>query len=107
MTAVTEVVPLLLPMVSVTGTGFTVPVKLAFCPAAWNENRLVPVGPIAACKGTPLIVPVKKNGPKALDVTVPVKEPGGIVTAKVPIWRVTGSAGGLIPLLALPKVKLD
>jgi hypothetical protein len=33
------------------------------------------VGAIAACKDTPLIVPVKKNGPKALDVIVPVKEP--------------------------------
>jgi hypothetical protein len=107
MVAVTEAVPLLLPMVSVTGTGFTVPVKLAFCAAASNTNRLVPVGPIAARKGTPWFVPVNKNGPKALPVVVPVKEPAGMVVEKVPIWRVTASAGGLIPLLVLPKVKLD
>jgi hypothetical protein len=54
-----------------------------------------------------LIAPVKKNGPKALDVTVPVKEPGGMVKAKVPTWKVTGWAKGLIPLLVLPKVKLE
>jgi hypothetical protein len=30
-----------------------------------------------------------------------------MVTAKVPIWKVTGWAKGLIPLLVLPKVKLD
>jgi hypothetical protein len=51
--------------------------------------------------GTPPITPSNVNGPNP----VPVKEPGGIVTAKVPIWRVTGSAAGLIPFLALPKVR--
>jgi hypothetical protein len=107
MVAVNEAVPLLTPIETLAVTGFTVPVRLAFCAPAWNENRLVPVGAIAACKDTPLIVPVKKNGPKALDVIVPVKEPGGMVTAKVPIWKVTGWAKGLIPLLVLPKVKLD
>jgi hypothetical protein len=30
-----------------------------------------------------------------------------MVVVKVPTWRVTGSAGGLIPLLALPNVKFD
>ncbi len=107
MAAVNEAVPLLTPIETLAVTGFTVPVRLAFCAPAWNENRLVPVGAIAACKDTPLIVPVQKNGPNALDVIVPVKEPGGIVTAKVPIWKVTGWAKGLIPLLVLPKVKLD
>jgi hypothetical protein len=77
------------------------------CAAKSNTNRLVPVGPIAACMATPLIAPVKLNGPKALAVLVPVKEPAGMVVEKVPIWRVTASAGGLIPLLVLPKVKLD
>lgn len=81
MVAVNEAVPLSTPIETLAVTGFTVPVRLAFCVPAWNENRLVPVGAIAACKDTPLIVPVKKNGPKALAVTVPVKEPGGMVTA--------------------------
>ena len=107
MVAVTEAVPLLTPIETLAVTGFTVPVRLAFCAPAWNENRLAPVGAIAACKDTPLIVPVKKNGLNALDMIVPVKEPGGMVTAKVPIWKVTGWAKGLIPLLVLPKVKLD
>ena len=51
-------------------------------PPPGTTNRLVPVGAIAACKDTPLIVPVKLNGPKALPVVVPVKEPGGMVTAQ-------------------------
>ena len=83
MVAVTEAMPLLLPMVRVTGTGFTVPVRLAFCAPAWNENRLAPVGAIVACKDTPLIVPANVNGPNDV-LVVPVKEPGGMVKAKVP-----------------------
>src|ERR1700732_1505961 len=34
-----------------------------------------------------------------------LNEPAGIVTEKVPIWRVTFSVTGLIPLLFLPRVK--
>src|SRR6266849_4226977 len=34
-----------------------------------------------------------------------LKEPGGIVTEKVPICRVTFSARGLIPLVFAPRVK--
>jgi len=30
-----------------------------------------------------------------------------MVMVKVPIWRVTASVTGLIPLLVLPKVKFD
>jgi hypothetical protein len=53
MTAVTEVVPLSSPMVNVTGTGFTVPVKLAICAAAPNAYLFVPVAPVRAIMGTP------------------------------------------------------
>ena len=35
------------------------------------------------------------------------KEPAGIVIVKLPIWSVTGPAGGLIPLLVFPRVKLE
>jgi hypothetical protein len=51
MRALTEVVPLLLPMVvSVTVTGFVVPFKFAPVPSAWNAYRKVPVGVIRACR---------------------------------------------------------
>ena len=43
MRALTEVVPQLSPMVSITGTGFTVPVKLASRAFATNEFHSVPV----------------------------------------------------------------
>jgi hypothetical protein len=101
MAAVTETVPVSAPMVSVTGTGFTVPVKLAFVATAVKAYRFVPVGLIPTVKSTPLITPWKENEP------APVKERDGMVAVKVPTWRVTGSAGGLIPLLALPNVKFD
>jgi len=35
------------------------------------------------------------------------KEPGGIVVLKLPIWSVTRSVGGFIPLLLTPRVKLE
>jgi hypothetical protein len=41
MAAVTETVPVSAPMVSVTGTGFTVPVKLAFVATAVMAYRFV------------------------------------------------------------------
>jgi hypothetical protein len=47
MRAVTEVASLSLPMIKLTGTGFTVPVRLAFCTAASNAYRSAPVGVIA------------------------------------------------------------
>ena len=57
--ALIEVVPLSLPIVSLTGTGLTVPVKLALDPSAWSEYCLVPVfvSAIRTCKTTPFIVP--------------------------------------------------
>ena len=64
MAAVTDAVPLLLPMVSVTGTGFTVPVRLAFRVPARNAYRLVPSGAITTSKATPLIVPDEIERPK-------------------------------------------
>ncbi|MGH6839300.1 MAG: hypothetical protein ACREDT_10980 [Methylocella sp.] len=89
MVAVNEAVPLSTPIETLAVTGFAVPIRLAFCDPAWNENRLAPVGAIAACKDTPLIVPANVNGPKVLPVIGPAKEPGGLVRAKVPIWKVT------------------
>jgi hypothetical protein len=44
MAAVTEVAPLLSPMESVTGTGFTVPVRLAFRVPARNAYRAANLG---------------------------------------------------------------
>src|SRR5580658_9023131 len=41
------------PMESVTGTGFTVPVRLAFRVPARNAYRLVPSGAITTSKATP------------------------------------------------------
>jgi hypothetical protein len=96
-------VPLLLPMLALTVTAFLVPFKLASNASASNANRLAPVGLIVTFKAAPSITPRKVNGPNP----VPLKEPGGMVVAKVPIWRVTGSLTGLIPLLVLPKVKLE
>ncbi|MGH7746197.1 MAG: hypothetical protein ACREQ5_15745 [Candidatus Dormibacteria bacterium] len=42
--------PLSSPMVSVTGTGFTVPVKLAFRAAAANAYRFAPMGVFSTSK---------------------------------------------------------
>jgi hypothetical protein len=56
---VTEVVPQSSPMVGVTGTGFTVPVKLASCVAPTNVYRKPPVGVISASSLTPPITPWK------------------------------------------------
>ena len=71
MRALTEVVPLLLPMVSVTVTGFVVPFKFAPVLSAWNAYRKVPVGVIRACRVTPLMNPAKVNEPP-----ICLKEPG-------------------------------
>jgi hypothetical protein len=80
MTAVNEAVPLLTPIETLAVTGFTVPVKLAFCGAAPNAYLFVPVAPVRAIMGTPPITPSNVNGPNP----VPVKEPGGMVVVKVP-----------------------
>jgi Adenylosuccinate synthetase len=103
MSALTETVPPLLPMVSVTGTGFTVPIKLGCRASAFKLYRLVPVGSIRTCKFTPSTTPPNVNGPNP----VPANEPAGMVVANVPIWKVTGSATGLIPLLLCPSVYTD
>jgi hypothetical protein len=73
MSALISVVPLLLPMLAFTVTGFLVPFKLASNASASNANRLVPVGLIATSKAAPSISPRKVNGP----TPVPLKEPGG------------------------------
>lgn len=73
--------PVSAPMVSVTGTGFPVPVKLAFVATAVKAYRFVPVGLIPTVKSTPLITPWKENEP------APVKERDGMVVVKVPTWR--------------------
>jgi hypothetical protein len=100
--ALTEVVPLSLPMVNVTGTGFVVPVKLARCADAANAYRKVPVGVTSACRLTPLMTPAKvNNGPVFL------KEPGGMVVENVPTRIATGWVTGLIAGAVLRKVKLD
>ena len=44
------VAPLSLPMVSITGTGLVVPVKLARSATAKNPYRKVPVGAISTCR---------------------------------------------------------
>src|ERR1700720_999280 len=69
---------------------------------------------MTASSRTPPIFPWKLKDPSSCSCSSPSsclclrKEPGGIVTVKVPTDSVTGSAGGLIPLLAvLLKVKLD
>jgi hypothetical protein len=100
---VTEVVPLSSPMISVTGTGFLVPFKLASNAAASSAYRLVPVGSITTPKATPWIWPKKVNDPNPF----PLKEPGGMVTVKVPTCRITFWVNGWMPLLALPKVKFE
>ena len=97
----TEVVPLSTPMLSLTVTGFVVPVKLARTALAWNAYRRVPVCSIAACMAAPLITPAKTKKPWF----VSTKEPGGIVTAKVPAWSVTACVRGLIPGAVLLKMK--
>jgi len=103
MAALIEIMPLSSPMVSITGTGFVVPVKLARCAAATNAYRSVPVGRISTYTLTPPITPTKVNNPPVF-----LKEPGGMVVVKVPTESVTASVTGLIPLLAvLLKVKLD
>ena len=71
MAAVTETVPVSAPMVSVTGTGFTVPVKLAFVATAVKVYRFVPVGLIPTVKLTPLITRWKEKEP------APVRERDG------------------------------
>jgi hypothetical protein len=68
------------------------------------ENVIVAAGePNQNVRLTLLITPtnVKYPGPAL------TKEPVGIVIVKLPIWSVTGSAGGLIPLMVFPRVKLE
>jgi len=100
MSALTEAVPLSSPMVSVTGTGLVVPVKLACRAFASNAYRSVPVGLISAFKFTPLITPSKVNNPPFF-----LKEPGGRVVVKGPTWRATAWVTGLILSAVLLKVK--
>jgi hypothetical protein len=73
MSAWTDAVPQSSPMVKVTGTGFTVPVKLASCAAATNAYRKLPVGAISTSSLTPPITPWKTNIP----CPISLKEPGG------------------------------
>src|ERR1700730_11937528 len=102
MSALTGPGPKSTPMLSRTVTGFAVPAKLAFNAAASTANCLPPVRWMTTSMLTPLIMPMNVYVPKGLCV----KEPGGIAAVKLPIWSVTGSATGLIPSLALPRVKL-
>src|ERR1700730_6210047 len=89
-------------MVRVTYTGFWVPVKLAPTALAWNAYCRVPVCSSAASSLTPLITPAKTKKPWV----VFLKEPGGMVTAKVPTWKVTSWVRGLMPGALLLKMKL-
>jgi hypothetical protein len=102
MRALTGAVPQSSPMLSRTVTGFAVPAKLAFNAAASTANCLPPVGWMTTSMLTRLIVPINVYDPKGLRV----KEAGGIAAVRLPIWSVTGSTTGSIPLLVLPKVKL-
>src|ERR1700726_4010449 len=107
MSAVTEVVPLSPPMVSITCTGCLVPAKLAPLASASNAYRKVPVRLISASSRTPSRTPWKvKDPPSSSPSCSPscfFKEPGGMVMEKVPIWSVTGSVTGLIPGAVLLK----
>ena len=93
--ALTEVVPLSSPMVSITGTGFLVPAKLASRASAPNAYRSVPVRLISASSLTPLMTPSKLKNPGSFSSLRFLKEPGGTVVVKVPTWSVTGSVTGL------------
>jgi hypothetical protein len=101
MSALTGAVPQSSPMLSRTVTGFAVPAKLAFNAAASTANCLPPVGWMTTSMLTPLIVPINVYVPKGLRV----KEAGGIAAVRLPIWSVTGSTTGSIPLLVLPKAR--
>ena len=89
-------------MVSVIFVGLFVLIRLALADA-WNVYDLTPVCLIDAFTVKPLITPTNAKSPGP----VIVKEPGGIVTVKLPIRSVTASKAGLIPLLVLPNVKLE
>lgn len=102
MRAVTDAVPQSSPMVKFTGTGFRVPVKLASCAAATNAYRLAPVGAISASGRTPSITPWKTNIPGPISFEGDGWDGGG--EGADPERDRLGD--GLIPLLALPKVKL-
>jgi hypothetical protein len=63
MRAVTLAVPVLLPMVSITVTGFLVPVKLTSCPSASNLYRDAPVGLISTSRPAPPVPEMKVKDP--------------------------------------------
>lgn len=103
MMAVPEVVPLSLPMVSFTATGFVAPLRSAPETATWNPKRLLPRGAISTSIQTLLSLPAK-----AYMSAGPLRnKPAGIVVVKLAILNVTGSVAGLMPSLPCPKVKLD
>jgi len=70
MWAVTEVVPVSPPMVSVTCTGFLVPVKSAPFAFAWKAYRSVSVGLITAFSRTPSMTPWKVKDPSSLTLVL-------------------------------------
>ena len=91
----TDVAPLLPPIVRVTYTGSWFQLSSRPSHFALNPNRMVTNRVNVACRLTPPITPVK--------VKVPfpwfVKEPAGMVVLNVPTWRVTGWVTGLNPAL--------
>ena len=99
----TEVAPLSPPTIRVRYTGFVVSVKLTPVAFAWKAYCSVAVGVIRAVKFTPLITSVKKKDPSGCFV----KEWGGIVMEKVPIWSVTWSRWGWIAGAVLLKVNWE
>src|SRR5262249_42490084 len=102
-TGVTVVVPLSLPIVSVIVSGLLT-VRLTFRASTAKKYLLALASVIDTTNCTLSIMPIKSKTPGPL---VETKEPGGIVILKLPIWSVTGSVGGFIPLLLAPRVKWE
>src|SRR3989304_766778 len=59
------------------------------------------MGVICTFKVTPARIPANRKSPELSSV----KDPAGMVVEKVPTWSLTSSVRGLIPLLAVPRVK--
>src|SRR5438067_2292510 len=104
MIGVTVVVPLSSPIVSVipTGPGGLIVVRLTLRAITPTMKVLVPVCLMTTFRLIPLITPTNVKYPG----TLATNEPGGMVMVKLPIWSVTGSVGGLMPLLPPASVKL-